>query len=96
MKAELFCKFCQCNSFSNKLCGGHGRCECRVCICDANYTGSACDCSLDTTTCLASNKQICNGRGTCECGTCKCTDLKFQGPTCEICPTCPGVCAEHL
>ncbi|XP_036377349.1 integrin beta-1-like [Megalops cyprinoides] len=94
-------KFCECDNFNcdrsnNKLCGGHGRCECRVCICDANYTGSACDCSLDTTTCLASNKQICNGRGTCECGTCKCTDLKFQGPTCEICPTCPGVCAEHL
>ncbi|CAB1340774.1 unnamed protein product [Coregonus sp. 'balchen'] len=93
-------KFCECDNFNcdrsnNKLCGGHGRCECRVCICDANWTGSACDCSLDTTTCLASNKQICNGRGTCECGTCKCTDAKFQGPTCEICPTCPGVCTEH-
>ncbi|KAG5850494.1 hypothetical protein ANANG_G00083060 [Anguilla anguilla] len=93
-------KYCECDNFNcdrsnNKLCGGHGRCECRVCICDANYTGSACDCSMDTTTCLASNKQVCNGRGTCECGTCKCTDPKFQGPTCEICPTCPGVCAEH-
>lgn len=66
-----------------------------MCICDANYTGSACDCSLDTSTCLAANKQICNGRGTCECGVCKCTNPKFQGPTCEICPTCPGVCAEH-
>ncbi|KAJ8278050.1 hypothetical protein GJAV_G00083280 [Gymnothorax javanicus] len=93
-------KYCECDNFNcdrsnNKLCGGHGRCECRVCICDANYTGSACDCSLDTTTCLASNAQICNGRGVCECGTCKCTDPKFQGPTCEICPTCPGVCIEH-
>ncbi|KAJ8268700.1 hypothetical protein COCON_G00138720 [Conger conger] len=78
------------------VCGvGHGRCECRVCICDAHYTGSACDCSLDTSTCLASNKQICNGRGNCECGTCKCTNPKFQGPTCEICPTCPSVCAQH-
>ncbi|XP_036374642.1 integrin beta-1-like isoform X1 [Megalops cyprinoides] len=93
-------KFCECDNFNcdrsgNKLCGGHGRCECRVCICDANYTGSACDCSLDTTTCLAKNKQICNGRGNCECGTCKCTDPKFQGPTCELCPTCPSVCTEH-
>ncbi|CAM4588860.1 unnamed protein product [Leuciscus chuanchicus] len=93
-------KFCECDNFNcdrsnNKLCGGHGRCECRKCICDANYTGSACDCSLDTSTCLASNKQICNGRGTCECGVCKCTDSKFQGQTCEICPTCPGVCTEH-
>ncbi|CAB1317594.1 unnamed protein product, partial [Coregonus sp. 'balchen'] len=75
------------------ICSNNGNCV--VCICDANYTGSACDCSLDTATCLAANKQICNGRGTCECGVCKCTNPKFQGPTCEICPTCPGVCAEH-
>ncbi|XP_030624832.1 integrin beta-1 isoform X2 [Chanos chanos] len=93
-------KYCECDNFNcdrsnNKLCGGHGRCECRVCICDASYTGSACDCSLDTRTCLATNKQICNGRGICECGVCRCTDPKFQGPTCEICPTCPGVCTEH-
>ncbi|XDV27905.1 hypothetical protein PO909_031353 [Leuciscus waleckii] len=93
-------KFCECDNFNcdrsnNKLCGGHGRCECGKCICDANYFGSACDCPLDTSTCLASNKQICNGRGICECGVCKCTDSKFQGPTCEMCPTCPGVCTEH-
>uniref|UniRef100_A0A8C2X3C5 Integrin beta n=1 Tax=Cyclopterus lumpus TaxID=8103 RepID=A0A8C2X3C5_CYCLU len=92
--------YCECDNFNcdrsgNKLCGGHGRCECRVCVCDPMWTESACDCSLDNSTCMASNKQICNGRGTCECGTCKCTDLKFQGPTCETCPTCPGVCTEH-
>ncbi|XP_062386735.1 integrin beta-1-like [Sardina pilchardus] len=93
-------RYCECDNFNcdranNKLCGGHGRCECRQCICDINYTGSACDCSMDTSTCLAKNKQICNGRGTCECGVCRCTDPKFQGPTCEACPTCPGVCTEH-
>uniref|UniRef100_A0A6Q2ZFU5 Integrin beta n=1 Tax=Esox lucius TaxID=8010 RepID=A0A6Q2ZFU5_ESOLU len=93
-------KFCECDNFNcdrsnNKLCGGHGRCECRVCICDPLYTGSACDCSLDNSTCMAANQQICNGRGTCECGVCKCTNPKFQGSTCEICPTCPGVCPEH-
>ncbi|TRY89151.1 hypothetical protein DNTS_018073 [Danionella cerebrum] len=93
-------KYCECDNFNcdrsnNKLCGGHGRCECRACVCDANYTGSACDCSLDISTCLASNQQVCNGRGVCECGACHCTDPKFQGPTCEICPTCPGVCTEH-
>ncbi|XP_047188199.1 integrin beta-1 isoform X1 [Scophthalmus maximus] len=99
--AEVYSgKYCDCDNFNcdrsnNRLCGGHGRCECRKCICDANYTGSACDCSLETSTCLAKNGQICNGRGTCECGICKCTNPKFQGPTCEICPTCPGVCAEH-
>ncbi|CAG5929129.1 unnamed protein product, partial [Menidia menidia] len=93
-------KYCECDNFNcdrsnNKLCGGHGRCECRKCVCDPDYTGSACDCSLDNSTCLAKNGQICNGRGTCECGSCKCTDSKFQGPTCELCPTCPGVCTEH-
>ncbi|XP_048019342.1 integrin beta-1b.1 [Megalobrama amblycephala] len=92
-------KFCECDNFScdrsdNKLCGGHGRCECNKCTCDANYTGSACECSLDTSTCLASNKQICNGHGTCECGKCKCSDT-YEGPTCEICPTCPRICTQH-
>lgn len=76
-------------------CTGNGICKCRVCECFPNFTGSACDCSLDTTPCMASNGQICNGRGTCECGTCNCTDPKFQGPTCEMCQTCLGVCAEH-
>ncbi|XP_061695951.1 integrin beta-1-like isoform X2 [Syngnathoides biaculeatus] len=100
--AEIYSgKFCECDNFNcdranNKLCGGHGRCECRMCVCDRNYTGSACDCSLDISTCMAKNGQICNGRGTCNCGTCKCTDSKFQGPTCEICPTCPGVCGQHM
>uniref|UniRef100_A0A8C9T220 Integrin beta n=1 Tax=Scleropages formosus TaxID=113540 RepID=A0A8C9T220_SCLFO len=93
-------KYCECDNFNcdrydNKLCGGHGRCECRVCICDANYTGSACDCPLDTTPCLAANQQICNGRGVCECGTCRCTDPMYQGPTCETCRTCPGICSQH-
>lgn len=76
-------------------CAGNGICKCRVCECFPNFTGSACDCSLDTSPCMASNGQICNGRGTCECGTCNCTDPKFQGPTCEMCQTCLGVCAEH-
>ncbi|XP_017287388.1 integrin beta-1a isoform X1 [Kryptolebias marmoratus] len=93
-------EFCECDNFNcdrsgNKLCGGHGRCECRVCICDPMWTGSACDCSLSNKTCLDSNKQLCNGRGTCECGSCKCINPIFQGPTCELCPTCPEVCTEN-
>uniref|UniRef100_A0A8C2G664 Integrin beta n=1 Tax=Cyprinus carpio TaxID=7962 RepID=A0A8C2G664_CYPCA len=85
-------KFCECDNFScdrsnNKLCGGHGQCECKKCICDANYTGSACDCTLDTSACLTSNKLICSGRGICKCGVCKCTDQKYEGQTCEMCPT---------
>ncbi len=74
---------------------GHGRCECKKCICDANYKGSACECPLDTSTCLANNKLICNGRGTCECGVCKCTDKKYEGPICEICPTCSRICNQN-
>eukprot|EP00079_Xenopus_tropicalis_P036299 XP_017950070.1 PREDICTED: integrin beta-1 isoform X1 [Xenopus tropicalis] len=93
-------KYCECDNFncdrSNGLiCGGKGVCKCRVCECFPNYSGSACDCSEDTSTCMAKNGQICNGRGICDCGRCKCTDPKFQGPTCELCQTCVGVCTEH-
>ncbi|XP_069504157.1 integrin beta-1 isoform X1 [Ambystoma mexicanum] len=92
--------YCECDNFncdrSNGLiCGGNGVCKCRVCECFPNFTGNACDCSLDQASCVATNGQVCNGRGTCECGRCKCTDPKFQGSTCELCQTCPGVCAEH-
>uniref|UniRef100_A0A670J515 Integrin beta n=1 Tax=Podarcis muralis TaxID=64176 RepID=A0A670J515_PODMU len=93
-------RFCECDNFNcdrsdGLICGGHGECKCRECECAENYTGSACDCYMDTTPCVAGNGQICNGRGICKCGVCNCTDPKFTGPTCELCPTCPGVCAEH-
>ncbi|XP_043922124.1 integrin beta-1 [Protopterus annectens] len=93
-------KYCECDNFncdrSNGLiCGGNGICKCRVCECFANFTGSACDCSENNATCMAENGQLCNGRGECICGRCKCNDPKFQGPTCESCPTCPTVCTEH-
>ncbi|XP_072524475.1 integrin beta-1-like [Salminus brasiliensis] len=93
-------KFCECDNFScdrssGKLCAGHGQCVCGKCICDANYTGRACDCTTDLQPCMAKNMQLCNGHGTCECGVCKCTNPKYQGPTCELCPSCGGVCGEH-
>ncbi|XP_075443846.1 integrin beta-1 isoform X3 [Ascaphus truei] len=93
-------KYCECDNFNcdrsnGQICGGKGTCKCRVCECFPNYSGSACDCSEDTSTCVATNGQICNGRGICDCGRCKCTDPKFQGATCEMCQTCPGVCTEH-
>ena len=57
-------KFCECGNFNcdrsdGLTCGGNGVCKCRVCECSPNYTGSACDCSLDTTSSLAVNGQIC-------------------------------------
>ncbi|KAG5850495.1 hypothetical protein ANANG_G00083070 [Anguilla anguilla] len=96
---DCVCGACECKKRENPEERYSGKyCECDNFNCDRSNNklcGSACDCSMDTTTCLASNKQICNGRGTCECGSCRCTNPKFQGPTCEICPTCPGVCTEH-
>ncbi|XP_049332763.1 integrin beta-1 [Astyanax mexicanus] len=93
-------KFCECDNFScdrsgGKLCAGNGQCVCGTCICHTNYTGSACECTTDPQPCMAKNKQLCNGRGTCRCGVCSCNDPKYQGPTCELCPSCGGVCGEH-
>uniref|UniRef100_A0A8C4QTB9 Integrin beta n=1 Tax=Eptatretus burgeri TaxID=7764 RepID=A0A8C4QTB9_EPTBU len=93
-------KLCECDNFScdrhgGEICGGKGTCECSKCVCIANYTGSACDCSLNTATCLAANNKTCNNKGVCKCGVCHCNDSKYQGQTCEVCPTCPGACEEH-
>ncbi|KAG7269753.1 hypothetical protein CRUP_010778 [Coryphaenoides rupestris] len=33
------------------LCGGHGRCQCGQCVCDAHWTGEACNCSMDRRPC---------------------------------------------
>lgn len=68
----------------DRLCGGHGRCECNQCICDEDWVGSDCSCSTGLNNCMAKNQQVCNGRGSCECGTCICTHPHYSGPTCEI------------
>ncbi|XP_032831479.1 integrin beta-1-B-like isoform X1 [Petromyzon marinus] len=91
---------CECDNFScdrssGVMCGGHGKCECGKCVCESNFTGNACDCPTSKKACQASNGQECNGRGQCVCGDCKCNDSKYQGATCEVCPTCPGACDEH-
>ncbi|XP_042346625.1 integrin beta-1-like [Plectropomus leopardus] len=93
-------QYCQCSNFEcpfhrGRICGGNGRCDCGKCVCDAGWTDEDCSCSLETESCLARNGQICNGRGNCLCGICECTNPRFRGPTCEQCPLCPGVCAEH-
>ncbi|XP_069815067.1 integrin beta-1-A-like isoform X3 [Dendropsophus ebraccatus] len=86
-------KYCECDNYNcdrynGLICGHNGICQCRVCECFPNFSGSACGCSEDKSTCVASNGQLCNGRGVCECGKCKCTNPNFYGDTCEKCRTC--------
>ncbi|XP_060584160.1 integrin beta-like protein 1 [Ruditapes philippinarum] len=94
-------QFCECNDYScsysnNRICAGHGRCSCGQCECEPGYTGEACDCPTSSDSCMASNGMICNGVGNCVCGVCLCDkDSYFRGPTCEECPTCPGVCQTY-
>ncbi|XP_051872131.1 integrin beta-1-like [Pristis pectinata] len=97
----IYGQYCECDNFncdrsSGLICGGNGICECGTCHCLPNFTGSACDCSLDVSSCVSANGMLCHGRGLCECGRCKCTDSKFKGPTCEFCPTCIGACTIHM
>ncbi|KAG7273629.1 hypothetical protein CRUP_017351 [Coryphaenoides rupestris] len=62
----------------------NGRCDCRVCTCDPMWSGSACDCSLDTSTCLAANNLICNDWGTCEdCVQCRTFGTGDKAKHCE-------------
>ncbi|KAI1891396.1 hypothetical protein AGOR_G00143390 [Albula goreensis] len=93
-------KYCECDNFrcdqfQGLLCGGRGKCECGVCQCFPEFTGSACECPLGLQSCMSRSGLLCNGRGHCVCGTCVCTDSRFQGPTCEICPSCPDICSAY-
>uniref|UniRef100_A0A3B4UCG1 Integrin beta n=1 Tax=Seriola dumerili TaxID=41447 RepID=A0A3B4UCG1_SERDU len=65
---------------------------CGVCMCLPAFSGGACECPLSLESCLSQDGQICADRGDCHCGTCICHDDRFQGPTCELCPSCPSVC----
>ncbi|XP_062297386.1 integrin beta-1-A-like [Scomber scombrus] len=93
-------QFCECNDFScdqyrGRQCGGQGRCVCGVCKCFPGFSGRACECPLSMESCLSQNGKVCAGRGVCHCGTCSCHDNRFQGPTCELCPSCPSICTLH-
>ncbi|XP_013393648.1 integrin beta-PS isoform X1 [Lingula anatina] len=93
---------CECNDFScdnfeDQLCGGptRGTCVCGKCVCNEGYSGNACSCPESKENCIASSGEECNGYGQCVCGVCQCRlESGHSGPTCEDCPTCPGLCEE--
>uniref|UniRef100_I3JHC2 Integrin beta n=1 Tax=Oreochromis niloticus TaxID=8128 RepID=I3JHC2_ORENI len=90
-------ELCECSDFScdqyrGLQCGGRGRCVCGECLCFPAFRGRACECPLSLESRLSQDGQICGGRGDCHCGTCICHDKRFQGPTCELCPSCPSIC----
>ncbi|KAM4605960.1 integrin beta-1-like [Polymixia lowei] len=73
---------CRRDNASEERCSGHGE-------------GRACECPLSLESCLSRDGQVCAGRGLCHCGACICQDNRFQGPTCDLCPSCPGICTSH-
>ncbi|XP_058038071.1 integrin beta-3 isoform X2 [Ahaetulla prasina] len=92
-------KYCECDDFScvrfkGELCSGHGKCICGDCACNPDWTGTYCNCTTRTDTCMSSNGLMCSGqgRGYCVCGKCVCTQPGSYGDTCEKCPTCPDAC----
>lgn len=50
---KIYGSFCECDNFScerenGELCSGdHGRCECGKCICNPDWSGTACQCSTE-------------------------------------------------
>lgn len=73
---------------------GFGRCQCGVCQCYANRTGRACECSMDTDSCISPDGKFCSGQGHCKCNRCQCRDGHF-GALCEQCPGCQTSCERH-
>ncbi|KAM9839732.1 integrin beta-1-like [Aulostomus maculatus] len=103
-RGECVCGRCVCQKSSKKPSHSYyGRfCECSDFSCDqyrglqcGGFSGRACECPLGVDACLAQSGQVCAGRGVCLCGSCSCSDKRFQGPTCELCPSCPSACTLH-
>uniref|UniRef100_A0A4D5RY81 Integrin beta n=1 Tax=Ixodes scapularis TaxID=6945 RepID=A0A4D5RY81_IXOSC len=105
---RVFGQWCQCDSFScerdaeSRVCGGPERGQCcgGECQCNSGWGGSACDCSADTSTCVAPGDpagRMCGGHGDCVCGACRCradAGGRYSGPFCQDCAACVGRCSE--
>ena len=70
---------------------GHGSCINSRCECDEGFTGGACDCTKDNSSCVrpgdeGSDAPLCSGQGDCVCGVCICNDYGVNfGQYCEEC-----------
>nr|CAB3257355.1 integrin beta-1 [Phallusia mammillata] len=101
-------KYCECDNTTcdrvyGKICNDLGKCNCGKCECKEGWTGNACECTLDESTCYDPNKdknndtKPCSGNGECMCGACECktntNGIKFRGQYCETSPG--GACDIH-
>ncbi|XP_047350328.1 integrin beta-PS-like [Vespa velutina] len=90
---RIYGKYCECDNFScervnSRLCNGHGICSCGTCHCSPGWTGTGCDCSTSTASCIdpENNDGLCNGHGECVCGECNCQedqDGRYTGRYCQ-------------
>ncbi|XP_018615870.1 integrin beta-7-like [Scleropages formosus] len=78
-------------SFQNRPVG-KGTCNCGVCECFPNYTGSACQCSSFRDRCQTGSSGECSNRGLCKCNRCHC-EPGFYG---EHCAQIEAPCQTYL
>lgn len=81
-------KFCQyvCPVIDGQICGGvsNGHCSNGTCICNPNFQGEDCTCSMSTDNCeFVGIQELCNQKGNCTCNHCECQP-GYTGAYCEI------------
>ncbi|XP_064385860.1 integrin beta-1-like isoform X2 [Halichondria panicea] len=95
----LNCPIARDDSGQFKPCAGHGECINSVCQCNEQFTGGACECTLDNSTCMdpagIPGDDLCSGEGECQCGLCICNDYSLTfGRYCEECVRCRTSCSR--
>uniref|UniRef100_A0A1W7RAE7 Integrin beta n=1 Tax=Hadrurus spadix TaxID=141984 RepID=A0A1W7RAE7_9SCOR len=105
---RIYGDYCECDTFTcerdseGRVCGGEqqGFC-CGECLCLPGWTGSACDCTKDTSKCkpvhAGADAKLCSDHGECKCGRCICDSNEggsYSGPFCEDCANCEGWCSD--